>query len=155
MKKTRNKEDKGNSQDQAFLHKLTTYAKQAQYLTYYFQGKLPEISREFNQTVLAKRTQDTSDTANLGLVTHSPGRSSETIPLLRHPNLNICKTPAGSSPRPALPSPLLDKNTELSVHFSFHQCLWESLGLVWLPKLIQLSFWSPTSGGRISLCSPR
>lgn len=39
----------------------------------------------------------------------------------------------GSSPRLVLPTPLLDKVTELKLPLSFHQGFWESLASVWLP----------------------
>lgn len=70
--------DKSNSSEQAVLHKLTTYAKQVYYeelyLIYCLQWKLAKVSRELNQTVLAKRVQDISDTQPpLELITTAQG----------------------------------------------------------------------------------
>lgn len=42
----------------------------------------------------------------------------------------------GLSPRPALTTRLLDKDTDLRSRLSFHRDRWGSLGSVWLPTLM-------------------
>lgn len=60
-----------------------------QHQTYYLQGKVWEwmakFKRELSQTVMAKRTLETSDIAALGLITTDFGSpEAVTLTLLRH-----------------------------------------------------------------------
>lgn len=84
-------------------------------------GETVQRRQRVKSAALAKRA-DTSDAATLGLRTTA--REVEGVgQALRNLSLNTFKMLAESSCRPAFSSPLLDKNTELVIHFSFHQGL--------------------------------
>lgn len=72
-----------------------------------------QSSRELNQTMLAKRIHDTSDTAH--------GEE-------RDPNKLQSSLLRGTAPASDLPSLLLDNDTQLTSSLSFYPGLRESLG---------------------------
>lgn len=101
---------------QEALHKFMTYAKHIYWETLFAGGNIPKVSRALSHTMLAKRTQNASETSAYRLIITAQ------LEGLVPPQWFLWGTV--SSPRLALTSQL-DKDTELKFPLSFHQGFWE------------------------------
>lgn len=95
----------------------------------YQQGKMTKASRELSLTMLTKRTEATSDTTALGLITQPRGKSL----VRRNHSLDSSETLTPALHWLVLSGLLLIKDIKMKFPLHLHQSLWDSLGPVWLP----------------------